>query len=168
MEIIPIVQPQIDWTAYLMTAQKVLGVSISMDFDRAKIQPSALAFVVSANTLNQQTPASDIDVPATRHLSYAFLLIALSDSYHDLIEETSLNLTSSETARPGFRIAIVSGNLEQWKQAVVSCSNSENPDVRVFADKIRQYFESIRLGGLWTHYTKTKSKDQTLKLEYKK
>lgn len=164
VELIPIVSPQIDWPKLLGVANQVLGVSISGSFDAAKISPSSRAFVISMNDLNQTTPALDIDVSALRHLSYTFLAIMLEGTYLDVIEESPLIFTSSMTTRPGIRIAVLSGNLLDWKEAIACYSGSSNPDVKQFGIKVHTYFDSIGLGDIWKHYFRVKKSDQTTHL----
>lgn len=163
-EFIPIVIPQIHWANYLSIANNVLGESISQSFDGAKIPTSSRAFVVSLNDLSQTSPALDIDVAALKHLSYSFLTVLLEGAYTEIFETSRLEFTSSGSSRPGLRLIVVSGNLLQWKEAVVFCSCSNNPDVKLFGIRAKEFFESIGLADLWKHYSKISLPDRTLKL----
>lgn len=167
VELIPIAIPMIDWPKYLSIANQALGVSVSNSFDAAKIPTGPRAFAISLNELSQTEPALDIDSPSLRHLSYTFLAVMLVDTYYELMETATLAFTSSESTRPGVRVAVISGTLGDWQQAVVACSNSSNPDVRKFADKAKSYFDSLGLGDMWKHYLKIKLPDKTLKLTSK-
>lgn len=152
IELVPVIAPQVDWPKLLSVANTVLGSSISESFDAAKIPLSPKAFIVSMNDLNQTKPALELDVASIRHLSYTFMTILMEGAYLALIEETRLIFTSSTTTRPGLRVAIISGNLLDWKEAVVCCSGSSNPDVKLFGNKVKQYFDQIGLSDLWKHY----------------
>lgn len=167
LELVPIVIPQIDWKTYLSVAQMILGESVSTDFDSARLPVGSRAFVTSVNTLSETLPALDIDSPALRHLHYTFLLATIEGAYLALMETTKLDFTSSQSARPGVRVAIVSGTLQEWKNAVVACSHSPNQDVKAFGIKAKQYFDIADLGNMWTHYLRITQPDRSLKLVHK-
>lgn len=163
----PIVIPQIDWPRYLSSASQILGESISSDFDGAMLPPSPKAFVISTNTLNETQPPLDIDTAGLRHLSYSFLTVMLEGAHHALLEVVPLAFTSSQSARPGIRLCLVSGTLLQWKEAVVLCSGSSNQDVKLFGQEAKAYFDSIGLSDMWKHYLRIQLPDKTLKLVHK-
>lgn len=164
LELIPIVIPQISWANYLSAANNVLGESISQSFDAAKIPTGPRSFVISLNDLTETSPALDIDVAGLKHLSYTFLGVVLEGAYTEIFETSRLHFTSNHSSRPGLRLVVVSGNLLEWKEAVVFCSCSNNPDVNTFGTKAKNFFEEIGLSDLWKHYLRIKLPNQSIKL----
>lgn len=167
LELLPIVTPNINWQQYLTAASQALGTSLSKSFDKINLKPDNRAFLISVNDLIQTVPALDLDSPALRHLTFTFLLVMLESSFYPLLEHTDLLFTSSDTVRKGLKLAIVSGNLMQWKESIALTSNSDSPDLREFSSKCKSYFDSLGLSDIWKHYLKVSLKDKTQKLTYR-
>ena len=161
--LIPIVTPSIDWKNYLGAARQSLGRSVSSCMDGAHIPPSPKGFIVSLHDLSEQDEPTDLDSLGLKHLSYTFLAFLMEGTYNELIEQCSVTWVSGHD-RPGLRLAVVSGSLEQWKVTVASCSCSSNADVKGFGVEVKNYFDSIGLSDIWKHYIKIKQSDKTLRL----
>lgn len=144
IKLIPIVTPNIDWSNYLLVSNQVLGESLSDSFDAAKIPPGPRAFTVSLNDLSENSPA--IELTDLKHLTYTFLVAMLIESYYILMESVNLQFSSSKSSP---KLIVMSGTLEQWQRAVIICTTHSNVDIKMFAFKIKAYFESIGLEHLW-------------------
>jgi hypothetical protein len=172
-DIIPIVVPRIDWTTFLKTAQDALGYSPvkAVDHCSRPLSDYGKFLVVAASfqdrnlvdALGALRDANDL----LNHLAFVFNVYADAETILLIMERTRLRVTMTPTV-DGERIAIVSGNLQDWHQATIICCADRQPfNLRLLFDKVVLFFESLGLGELW-HATRKKSlPDRTFLLEPK-
>lgn len=166
----PIAQSVINWGHYLTMMQKATGISLTRSLDRANMPADNLAaFIVTLNELKGDVDSA-LDAlrnsgPFLHHLSVSFVVIAESQTMRDLLEGVDLHVTIGETLKSGVEIAVVSGNLSQWRNAVIDgCSEGTSYGLRALMGKCMLYFEQAGLHHLWAFFKKTTMHDSTFKL----
>lgn len=169
IQVTPVACTAINWQVYLRIAKDILGEPISETFDQAGMQPGLPAFIISLGDLaDDDRVAHDLIKDAgkrLRHVSVSFLAVVPSQTLLAFVEEVDLVITSGDSRISGFKIILMTGNLEQWRNAIVDCSVERvNSDVRYLFNKCHSYFEKEGLAGIWSKYSKTQCHDNTYKL----
>lgn len=160
----------VDWKNYLASAQKFLGHSLSGTIDKFRMKQDLASFIVTlADLQREQVDPQKLLKEAgylLRHASASFLCVTPHETLNLFREETDLAITSI-TVSAVFKMAVVSGNLQQWQQTIASCSSDRlTTEIRVLCNKFMASFELSGL-HLWGGYSKTPMKDQTLRLTQK-
>jgi len=168
-EVFPVAWTSINWQAYLKLARDLTGEMISEKFDAARMTPGLAAFLVSLGQLVEAPGDARQIIEQSggrlRHFSVSFLAVMHSETLYAFMEEVDLVITSCDSNRSAVKVVLISGNGEQWRDAIVNCSVERvNMDVRVLANKCQSYFEQQGLERIWASYTKTRLHDQTLVL----
>lgn len=157
----------IDWKSFLADGQKVMGHSISGTIDQYKMKQDLSAYIATlANLDSDSDPHTAIKHASylLRHASATFMCAIPAGLLNQLREQTDLAISSVQ-ANEVFRLAIVSGDLMQWKQTVVACSSDlATTELRMLCNQFMTYFESAGL-NLWTEMSRTSMKDRTLRLK---
>lgn len=174
IQIKPFGGTQIDWNIFLNACIEALDVSPLKGVDsssREFSEPAKLLASLSAfhSRLDSQDPIKAIRDAGSllKHLSYMFLVYCDQGLISDIREKTQLNVTST-TAPDGARVAVVSGNLFDYRTAVLECCVPESSfDIRYLFDCFMLFFEHIGLGDLWYDRRKKSHPDKTFLLEYK-
>ena len=98
-----------------------------------------------------------------RHIFYTFMTCIHDHVMFDIYESLDLELiTLDKTINP--KIVLISGSLEQWKNAIVTgCNLNNKPELNTLLTSAYSKFKnSENLGYLWSDY-KTNTKNQQLK-----
>lgn len=99
-----------------------------------------------------------------KHLQFSFLIPGSKELFFQLLELTELSII--------FQVdqGIVSGSLEQWKNAIVNCLNSyysPSKELRQIFDECLLFFDFCGLQAIFFDYRKFGLKDGTFLLEHK-
>lgn len=172
--IIPIGGSQLDWQAFLSASQQALGYSTLRGVDNIRRElsdPAKFIAAVAAFHGKQATdnPISAIQNASTllRHLHYTFMIHCEERLLSYIRERTDLTITSA-VSQDEERVAIVSGNLQQYRDGAIECCVQDaHRDVRLLFNGFVLYFERLGLHELWAGYSKRMLDDLTLLLEYK-
>ncbi len=161
-EILAIEQSAVNFKQFLVIAKNLLGRSITASLDAHKMEVGSLASfiqVLDEMSAESSNPATSLREAGDllKHLHFTFLATVDLDTYVELLETSGLNFTSVETSRRGVMMAIVSGNLLEWRTAVINTltHNRAGYNVQAFMNKVITWFEVAGLGGLWSNFTKT-------------
>ncbi len=164
---------EIDYDTFLATTSKGLGRSLTRKLDSQGKDVKTLSsfLVMLAEMKLQNTEPMTALVKAGSNLQqafYSFLVISESDTLFQLMEQTPLSVQSAVCTN-GLRLAVVAGNLEVWRTAIINCcSDSIQYELRDVMDKILLLFETEGLGRIWENYSKKPLSDNTFKLIEKK
>lgn len=140
--------------------------------DRYNLKQTLSSYLVALDELqngDQVNPSVAIAEAGSllRHLSVSFLCVMPTDVLNSFREEVDLAIHST-ALESGFRVSIVTGNLEQWKNAIENCSSARASTVmRTLANKFMACFESLGLGEIWAKFSRTPMPDQTFRLTQK-
>lgn len=159
IEVYPIAATAVDWSNYLSLSKKVLGYSVSDALD-AKGMPLDLAgFIITINEIlvEGMNPVTVLREAGAllQHASASFFIIAPERVMIDLLQEGRVYVSSVYIEKAGLRVAVVSGNLEQWKQTIIHCSSDRiPPGLRLLVNKFMMHFEKMGLSQIWSHFSK--------------
>lgn len=164
MVILPIISTTTDWNNYLTTAKQILNRNLSSQIDKHKIKTDSLVALLTTIENLKYPDSSPVEVlteagSVLRHAFVGFMVLATTKTIFEIMESTSLDVTSTDTTRG--RLAVVSGNLQQWRTAII------NGEPLEFLNKCLIYFESIGLAQLWCNFRKVMQQDSTFLLEEK-
>jgi len=126
-----------------------------------------LAFISTLGVLRQDN--ADIIKDAgdlLRHCHHGFLVVASIDVLFQVMEQSSLSIVTGETKIHPLRLAVVTGNLEQWKESIIKgTSKASTYDMRFFMDECYRHFQKQGLAKIWDRYRTVLNKDKTFYLE---
>jgi hypothetical protein len=163
--------PSIDWENYLKDVAELTGHSPTSSIDRSIIKWKDLAkYLISLGEFKGDLdPNSSLrNSSLLSHLFFSFLIDTTASTMFKIMELTDLSVSAAVRKNPKGRIAVVSGNLKQWKDAVVSALRSkQNPDVLWIFKECHQVFCEMGLTAVWSDYRKIPVTELTYLLEYK-
>jgi hypothetical protein len=170
--VLPVAITVVDWNTYLANAKAMLGRSISTTVDRQHGKLDLPAFIATLKDLQTGKPT---DIPTAlreggsllRHASASFLCLLPSEIFYELLVESGLAVTVQDSPM-GAKLCLVSGNLEQWRTAVINCSvPTLSIGLRGLMNRYMAYFEQSGLGPIWSDFSKTPMPDATFRLTEK-
>lgn len=167
--VLPVTMTTLDWNSYLTNAKAMLGRSITAGMDRQHAKQDLEGFLLTLKEFQSGKPAESLRGCGTvlRHVSVGFLCLMPPPVFYDLVMESGLAITVQDSPT-GFKCCLVSGNLEQWKYAIINCSSEQQPNgLRGLTNKFMAYFEQAGLGPIWSDYSKTPMPDSTYRLTQK-
>ena len=159
MQILPLSHTQINWVPFLKEASDSLGRSLTYSLDNRgdNVGDIRSYLCVLGELIKPNSPPEYVIKNAgslLNHIQYSFMVI--DGPVFDLLERTGLNITRAD------QVAIVSGNLRQWRSALIDgMSLGCKKPLRLFCDWCYFYFKKEGLSGLWSNYTIDKFRDGT-------
>lgn len=170
--VVPIALSQVAFSDYLSVSTELLGRSPATGVDRCPAQLSNIAKYTAslcelqAGKVIDSKEALRSRGPWFRHSFYSFLILSSDSVVLRVAESTSLDLISAKAEDEG-RVAIFSGNLEDWRDAVIVCCAPSVPKrLRFLFNIIKQAFGTLGLDDIWYDYRTEKHQDGTLYLRY--
>jgi hypothetical protein len=162
-----IIEPKIDWDGLLKNSYPALGRSITASLDQKKISlDRSSSFLLALTDLQGSTndplkePSKDL-----RHLSFSFLVAASRSTIYDLLEATRLSVCSTKSLAKGILLVVVSGNLEEWHNAIINCSTKDaSLSLRDLCNKFILQFDKQGFQNLWHRYMRSSHNDGTFLL----
>jgi hypothetical protein len=165
-----IVQPNIDFETFLSLAHKVLGYSPSTNVDQSRLDHSdAERFISCLAALRDPSAPAGITPNLLGHVAYSVLVLTDERDLIDILEAASgLHAVTADTTVRGVMLAVVSGTLAQWRDAVASgATPAADCNVRALFCHIMSLFEEAGLGKVWKDYQTKPLEDNTFYLEFK-
>ncbi len=157
---------QVNWSSFLTCAAAVRR-SPMREIDARGFPPNTPAsYIAALGELESpgRTP-EQVLVQCShllRHVSASFFAVCDRDTFLRLAVTTELKLCGDER---GF---VVSGNLEEWREAVVGATTGREPfEMRLLMDKFVYAFDCAGLSPIFCLWQKTAMPDQTFRLELK-
>lgn len=169
-DIIPIIQPAINWHTFLHGTVAVTGESPTRLVDSYPGYLSDPArFLAAISNFNHPELHKDV-LAAIRdsrsllgHLSYSFLVAADCEIICEIAQRNVGLIVTSKN-----EVAIMSGSLTDWRAASLEfCISESDFNIRLLFDKVVLHFEHIGLGDLWHGWRKKSMPDQTFLLEHR-
>jgi hypothetical protein len=171
----PLVSSNIAWTEFLKNVAELTGHSPSRGIDSSNLKLSGYAcFLASLGEFQSGKEQNPLDILRNddyllRHLFFGFLISGSTSLIFRIMELTDLDVTTAKSKNKG-RVAIVTGNLQRWKDAIVICLNQsliKNFELRWAFNQCLDCFYSAGLRNIFDDYRKKGLKDKTFLLEYK-
>ena len=159
-KIIPVTRLMINWTDYITTIKQLTGVNPVEDLERKRVPVEGVnAFIRSLETLTQSTSVLN-------HAFYSFMVVGTKEFLFRLLQHNfNLSCTSLDTDQSDLHICIVSGNLSDWKQAILNNTNQLSIEIRNFYNQIHTYFENMEgLFRIFNDISKIDQGDGTFKV----
>ena len=164
----------VDWQKFVTTSNNALLRSPTRELDKAFLPVGSIATYVAALLeiirpgANPFTAIKDAE-RVLGHLTFTFFVtIDREDAMAMLKQSIGLIVTSAEPSQ-GRENLIISGNLRDWKTAVIeACTGSEGTHgSRVFYNEIWKTFDKLGFRDVFSKYQRTDLRDQTFALEYR-
>jgi hypothetical protein len=163
--------PSLDWENYLKYVAELTGHSPTSSIDRSIIKWGDMAkYIISLGEFKGDLePNSTLRTnPLLAHLFFSFLIDTSASTMFKIMEMTDLSVSASIRKNPKGRVAVVSGNLKQWKEAVTTAlASKHNPDILWIFKECHQTFCQLGLTAVWSDYRKIPVTETTYLLEYK-
>lgn len=170
-QVIPITICNVAWQQYLSSTSEWLGQPPSRGIDAsgskfcdfAKYTASLGEFEAQRILDPKRTLRSE--GPWLRHTFYSFLILTSEQTILKVAETTDLDVIS--VGSEDGRVAVVSGNLKSWKDAViVMCREEVSKRSRALFNTIKEMFDNIGLADIWFDYRASSNQDSTFLLRY--
>jgi len=169
--VVLIQQPKIDFDTLLTLTNKLLGYSPAAKIDQSRLEHSdAERFISCLAALRDPNAPAGITPNLLGHASYSALIAADERDVLDILEAVSgMHFVVAETVSRGVMLAVVTGTLAQWRDAVKT-GTSQNGELNVRACwcHIMSLFTQAGLANLWKDCVTKPLKDNTFYLEDKR
>lgn len=154
--------PSIDFNTFLTLSQKALGYSPARQADSSgKRMTDAEKFLWCLDSFRDEDQKG-IALHLLGHVSFSVFICA---EERDMIEiydcASGMQMASADTLVSGVKIAVLTGTLAQWRDAVTSgASQQAAPMVRACYSKILLLFDKAGLSGVWNDFSRRASPDR--------
>ena len=168
VEAVLITTPAIDFTTLLGLTHHALGYNIASNADASHRKlVDAEKFLSCLAALKEED--GEITPNLLAHVSFSVLVIAEERDLLDILERTSgMSFVRAETTAPNVNVAVITGTLAQWRDAVVSGTDEATPPtVRTCYSKILLLFDRAGLTSVWSKFDRSTAPDRSgFLLEY--
>jgi hypothetical protein len=160
--------PNVAWQTYLNTSSEWLGRSVSKSVDSSGSQLADLAkYTASLAELTAEDSNARQALrergPCLRHTFYSFLISTSPSIILNVAENTDLNVLSHKG-----RVAVVSGTLDLWVNAIVTCCRPNNKlRLKELFNGIKLIFDQLGLQDVFFEFNLRSHTDGTFYLELK-
>ncbi len=160
--------PSIDFTTLLSLTHGALGYNIADNADASHRKlADAEKFLSCLAALKED--GGEITPNLLPHVSFTLLILADERDLLDILERASgMSFVRADTTAPGVSLAVVTGALGQWKEAVASgVGEAATPAVRICYSKILLLFDRAGLTAVWNDFERRPAPDHSgFLLEY--
>jgi hypothetical protein len=163
-----ITTPAVDFGAFLGVSQQALGYSPSQVVDASPLQCSETErFLSCLACLTNQSAGVGLSPHLLTHLSFSLLVVADDRDLLDILQITGMPFVVTDTISRGVQLAVVTGTLSQWRDAVKSGSaRGLEYNVRTLFNRVMSLFEAVGL-NVWHDFEAYTMPDKTFYLEHK-
>jgi len=161
-----IAQPAIDFRTFIGLTHKVMGRSPAEASDATRRELSdAEKFLSCLASLRDAKAGVGLSPHLLAHVSFSAFIGSDDRDMLDILQCCAgLPFVTAETSVRGMQIAVVTGTLAQWKDAVVSgCRRDVSPPVRHCFNKLYGLFTGVGL-NVWADFSTRTTSDQTFLL----
>lgn len=170
--VVPIALSQVAFSDYLSVSKELLGRSVTCGVDSCPAKLSDIARYLASLAEFKLGRTSDVQSNLRRpglwlrHFSLSFMVLSSTSTISFLAEATSLDVLSASAEDEG-RVAILSGTLANWRDAVIMCCSPDVPKrLRELFNIMKRAFGQLGLDDLWFEYRAKDLQDKTFYLEY--
>lgn len=168
VEAVLITGPAIDFATLLSITHDALGYSIASVADSShRKMVDAEKFMSCLAGFKEEL--GEITPNLLSHVSFSVLVIAEESDLIDILERTSgMAFVRADTTAAGVNVAVLTGTLAQWRDAVASGTNEATPPtVRTCYSKILLLFDRAGLTSVWSNFERRTAPDRSgFLLEY--
>ena len=162
VEAVLITGPAIDFTTLLSLTHHALGYNIASVADAShRKMVDAEKFLSCLAAFKEEL--AEITPNLLSHVSFSVLVIASERDLLDILERTSgMSFVRAETTAPDVNLAVLTGTLGQWRDAVSSGTNEATPPiVRACYSKILLLFDRAGLTLVWNDFERHTAADHS-------
>lgn len=154
--------PQVDFDQFLTVCHKATGRSLSSVADSSHRELAESEKFLSCLGALQ----GDSNLRLLGHVSFSVLVWGDERDLLDVFAVGGMQFVVGDTITRGVQIAVMSGTLAQWRDAIASGLNQGvTPSVRHIFTQMLARFEQVGLSGVWKDYSRRNDK-VGLYLEY--
>ena len=165
-----IIKPHIDFKTLLGLSSEALGYNPAEKSDAGILDVSDVERFISALAAirDQKSPAGLIAGLLT-HVSFSVFLACEERDMIDVLQSAAaMSFVVADTVARGVQVAVISGTLAQWRDAVSNGSTlATEGEVRLCFNRIHSLFEGAGL-DVWTDFRVRPAPDKTFYLEDKR
>jgi hypothetical protein len=165
-DVILIAQPAIDFRVFVALSHKLLGRNIADAVDATRRELSeAEKFVSCLAAMRDVKAKAGLPPCLLSHVSFSAFIGADDRDLLDILQCCAgMPFVTAETPVRGIQIAVVTGTLAQWKDAIASgCRRDVEPPVRACFNKLYGLFTAAGL-NVWGDFQTRSISDQTFLL----
>jgi hypothetical protein len=163
-------QPSIDFARFLAASHQMLGYSPGGIADASgRNLHDAEKFLSCLSALKDPNAPVGLPPHLLTHVSFSVLVAADERDMQDILECCSgLPFVIADTLVRGVQVAVVTGTLAAWRDAVISgCQHAVEPSVRALFNTVLGLFEAVNL-NVWTDCERRPATGTTFLLEDKR
>lgn len=165
-----IAQPAVEFDILLKMCDDALDYKVTTGVDNTarKLSDSERFLSILAAIRDPQAPAG---LPPTllTHVSFSVLTVSSDADMMDILEACSgMSFTYAETKMRGMLIAVITGTMQQWRDAIVTGTKHQQATIRAGFNQLHDLFVQAGLCSIWNDYEQKPQDDGTyVLLEYK-
>ena len=161
VEVVLITEPEIDFTTLLSLTHDALGYNIAGTADSShRKMVDAEKFLSCLAAFKDES--AEITTNLLSHVSFSVLVIVDERHLLDILDMTSgMSFVRALTA-PNMDMAVITGTLAQWRNAVAAGTDeSAPPTVRTCYSKILLLFDRADLTSVWSDFDRCTAPDRS-------
>lgn len=165
-----VAQPAVAFDILLKACDEALDHSVTIGVDSTTKQLSdSERFLTILSALRDASAPASFPPNLLTHVSFSVLTVASDVDMLDILECCSgMAFTHTETKMRGVMIAVITGTVQQWRDATVTGSKHWQSSIRVGFNQIHDLFVQVGLCSVWSSYEQKVQTDGTYQLiEYK-
>lgn len=169
-DVMLIQQPAVDFERFLALAHQALGYSPATAADNSRrVLSEAERFLSCLAALRDPKAPAGLLPSLLTHVSFSLLCAADERDLPDILEcAAGMPFVKADTTMRGVQIAVITGTLAQWRDAVkTGSSGSVQPNARACFNKVYTMFVKHGL-NVWGDLQVRPGHDQTFFLEDKR
>ena len=164
----PLSFTQPNWDSFIKVCQEVLGYSPTRGLDAEGIKVDSPSSFLGCLDLENQPKFSlrtgRYRNNTFRHVHAGFIVIGQEEWVTEFACCTSLDISHKPNHKKC--IIILSGTMEQWYDAIITCSSRlRSKEIRETINIIQKYFERGGFNELWSKHEKLYLADETFVLQ---
>jgi len=165
-----IAQPSVDFPVLLQICDEVLGHKVTCAIDNTEKNLSdAERFLSILAAMRDANAPAGFPSNLLMHVSFSVLTVADGSDMMDILESCSgMAFTHVETKLRTVLIVVITGTVQQWRDAIVIGTNHVQMTVRAGFNQMHDLFVQAGLVSVWNDYEQKPQEDGTyLLIEYK-
>lgn len=149
-----IAQPAVAFPVLLQACDEVLGHKVTHGVDNtAKNLSDAERFLSILAAMRNVAAPVGFPLNLLTHVSFSVLTIANEVDMMDILESCSgMPFTQTETKMRNVLVAVITGTVQQWRDAIVTGTNHEELAIRAGFDQMHDLFVQVGLASVWNDY----------------
>lgn len=167
-QVVIIQKPSIDFNAFLSVASQVLGYNPAAASDKSSKKMTDSERLILCLQSMKNPEALKFRDYFLEHINLSVMVLALEADLLEVMEICSaMPLVSTTTLRRDVGLAILTGTVRQWREAVVvGCSKDISMTVGILFTATYQAFVKDGFGFVWNQYTVRPTRHGQLLLEH--